>query len=72
MKKTEKVHKAEPQRLPEPTYWPFMLALGIVVLLWGVLTNYVVSIIGFIVFVVALAGWISDLFKEAKIDGDEL
>lgn len=72
MSKTEEKYKAQPQRLPQPTYWPFMLALGIVVLLWGILTNIIVSIVGFFVFVIALAGWIKDLYKEAKTQENEL
>ena len=72
MKKTEEAQQAQPQRLPEPTFWPFLLALGIVVLLWGILTNFIVSIVGFVVFVIALAGWISALFKEAKTEEHEL
>ncbi|MGB7786054.1 MAG: hypothetical protein WBL27_08145 [Salinimicrobium sp.] len=72
MSETEKKYKAEPQRLPEPTYWPFMLALGIVVLLWGILTNIIVSMVGFVVFIIALAGWLKDLYKEVKTKEDEL
>lgn len=72
MSDSEKPYKAQPQRLPEPTYWPFMLALGIVVLLWGILTNIIVSAVGLVVFVIALAGWLNDLYKEAKTEEDEL
>lgn len=72
MSDSEKHYKAQPQRLPEPTYWPFMLALGIVVLLWGILTNIIVSAVGLVVFVIALAGWLNDLYKEAKTEEDEL
>lgn len=59
-------NKAEPQNLPKPTYWPFLTALGIVILLWGILTNIVVSAIGFLLMVISLGGWLSDLYREIK------
>jgi len=59
----EKV-KAKPEILPEPTYWPFFLALGIVFLGWGLLTTWLISAAGFIILVVALTGWINILRHE--------
>ncbi|HEY5368155.1 MAG TPA: hypothetical protein VIJ75_04120 [Hanamia sp.] len=59
----EKV-KAKPEVLPEPTYWPFFLALGIVFLGWGLLTTWLISAAGFIILVVALTGWINILRHE--------
>src|SRR5665213_1850037 len=52
----EKV-KAKPEELPEPTYWPFFLAMGIAFLGWGLLTTWLISLAGFIILVVALTGW---------------
>ncbi len=54
----------QPARVPEPTYWPAALALGIVLLFWGVVTSAVVSSIGLLLAVVALAGWIGDVRHE--------
>jgi hypothetical protein len=51
----------KPATLPQPSYWPAALALGIIFLLWGVVTTYVVSAIGLVVSAVALAGWIGAL-----------
>lgn len=59
----EKV-KAKPEVLPEPTYWPFFLALGLVFLGWGLLTTWLISLAGFIIFVIALTGWINILRHE--------
>ena len=57
-------NKATPEKLPKPTYWPFFMALGIMFLFWGILATWVISAIGFIVFFIALGGWIADLYKE--------
>lgn len=60
----ESKYKSQPEQLPKPTYWPFFLALGIVFMLWGILTSWIITGIGFIVFVTALAGWIIEIYKE--------
>lgn len=65
MKKEEKT-KAQPENLPEPTYWPFFTALGCVFAFWGILTNWIVSLVGFIVLIISIRGWIVDLFNELK------
>lgn len=59
----EKV-KAMPETLPEPTYWPFFLALGLVFLGWGLLTTWLISLAGFIILVASLTGWINILRHE--------
>lgn len=71
-KEEKKMAKAQPENLPEPTYWPFFTALGIVFLFWGILTNGFVSGIGLVVTIVAIRGWILDLHHELKDDNDEL
>ena len=60
---TEKV-KAKPEVLPEPTYWPFFLAMGLAFLGWGLLTTWLISLAGFIIIVIALIGWINILRHE--------
>ena len=60
---TEKV-KAKPEVLPEPTYWPFFLAMGLAFLGWGLLTTWLISLAGFIILIVALTGWINILRHE--------
>jgi hypothetical protein len=34
-------YKAQPEELPKPTYWPFFLALGVVLIFWGILTSWI-------------------------------
>ena len=58
----------EPRELtiPDPTYWPAVLALGVMFILWGIVTMSLVSLIGFVLFAIALAGWIGELRHEYR------
>jgi hypothetical protein len=49
---------AEP--LPRPTYWPAVLATGIMMLLWGSISSPILTVAGAAVFVVAVLGWIKE------------
>jgi hypothetical protein len=60
----EKKTKAQPENLPRPTYWPFFLALGLTFAGWGLIMTWLFSVIGFIVIVVSLYGWINILRHE--------
>jgi len=55
---------AMPEELPEPTYWPFYLAMGIMFLAWGLLTMWEFSLLGVIIIIIALVGWINILRHE--------
>lgn len=59
----EKV-KAKPEHLPKPTYWPFFMALGLMFAGWGLLTTWLFSLAGLIVFVISLIAWINILRHE--------
>lgn len=59
----EKV-KAKPENLPKPTYWPFFLALGLMFAGWGLLSTWLFSMIGLIVIIISLYGWINILRHE--------
>jgi hypothetical protein len=47
--------------VPKPTYAPFLLALGITMVFWGVTTSLVMSAGGLVVFAWALWMWIRDI-----------
>ncbi len=51
--------KARPEKLPEPTYWPFFLALGLNFIFWGMLTTWVIGLAGLVIFAIALTCWIN-------------
>ncbi|MGH7987376.1 MAG: cytochrome c oxidase subunit 4 [Candidatus Binataceae bacterium] len=50
-----------PEHIPEPTYWPFILAMGVTFLLIGVVTSYLFSIVGALLMIFSLAKWIGEL-----------
>jgi len=47
--------------MPAPTFWPIVLAAGITMLAMGLVTSWLFSIVGAIVFVLALANWLAQL-----------
>ena len=61
---TGELHSAKPEELPEPTYWPFYMAMGIAFLAWGLLTMWEFSLLGLILIVISLVGWINILRHE--------
>jgi hypothetical protein len=52
--------------VPAPTAWPFMTALGIALILTGLLTHAAVSVVGAIVLLRAAVGWWFDVLPEQK------
>ena len=55
---------AEAIHFPEPSYMPFVLALGITIALVGILTGIVVSAIGLIIVLTVLFRWIRSARAE--------
>jgi len=53
-----------PERIPRPTYWPAVLALGVVLLAWGAVTSPIVSLVGAVVMATSLWGWIREIEHE--------
>ena len=52
--------------LPHPTYFPAGLAMGVAFLFWGLITTWVVLLVGVALFAAALAGWITEIRHEYK------
>jgi hypothetical protein len=50
--------------LPPPSIWPAVLAVGIALLLTGLIINLVVVIIGGVISVAATAFWVRDARHE--------
>nr|MBC7611703.1 hypothetical protein [Pseudopedobacter sp.] len=65
-KQEEQENFAKPQKLPEPTYWPFFLALGLIFLMWGIVTSWLISLAGFVLIVYTLLKWINTLRNEGR------
>ena len=47
--------------LPETSVWPVVLAGGMALLLFGVVTSLSFSVVGALLIAAALKGWIGDL-----------
>jgi hypothetical protein len=56
--------KAKPEQLPKPTYWPFFLAIGLMFMGWGLLTIWIISLAGLLVFTISLIAWINIMRHE--------
>jgi len=61
-----KTSKAQPEEIPKGTYIPFLLAVSVLFIGWGFLTNPIISIAGTIGFFIALAGWIKEMIYERR------
>lgn len=52
--------------LPSPTFWPAGLALAVTFILWGLISSWVVLVIGLWLFAASLGGWVADIRHERK------
>ena len=55
---TEEIH------LPEPSFLPAVLALGVTIAIVGIVFNWVVVVIGGLIVVIALYRWIAQTRRE--------
>jgi hypothetical protein len=54
----------KPDVMPRPTYWPVIMAAGITLILFGMVTQLAISAVGLTIVAVALAGWIREILHE--------
>jgi hypothetical protein len=52
--------------LPTPTSWPIVLSLGITLLLAGLVTNWVISVLGVVLIVPATIGWFRQVLPHEQ------
>lgn len=57
-------HVPHPTHLPVPTYAPPMTAFGIVFIALGAVTVWPLSVVGAVIFVLAIAKWIGELLHD--------
>lgn len=53
--------------LPAPSYWPIALAFSLVLISIGVVSTFVISIVGVVGLLISIAGWT----LENRADGQE-
>jgi hypothetical protein len=59
-------HAEGTPHLPGPSFWPFLLAVGIAMSLIGVITKIEVVVIGLVIVVVSLVGWVRGARHEYR------
>ena len=52
--------------IPDPTYMPLVLAIGAMCILWGIVTTPLMSLVGGILFIIGISGWIGELRHEHR------
>ncbi len=52
--------------LPAPTYWPMVVALGLTLLLAGLITHWLISLAGLLLGIRGGVGWFHDVFPHAR------
>lgn len=62
--------RPKPKTLPRPTYWPVVMALGIIFIAWGVVTTWIIASVGAVLFVISLAGWIGEIRNEQREESE--
>jgi cytochrome c oxidase subunit 1 len=59
-------HDATPEiHLPPPSFWPIVLAFGVTLIAIGIIFGTLISLLGVIVLLVAIAGWTQENRKLA-------
>ncbi|MBF6568647.1 MAG: hypothetical protein IVW54_07210 [Candidatus Binataceae bacterium] len=54
----------KPEKIPAPTYWPAIMALAIAFIFFGVVTSWVFSGVGLLMFALALSKWVGELIHD--------
>jgi len=65
-KKEQEFVKAKPEILPEPSYMPFLLAVSLLFVGWGLLSTWIISVGGLIGIGVSIYGWIKAMLYERR------
>lgn len=52
--------------LPTPTAWPLVLSLGITLLLGGLVTHWVISLLGIVLIVPSVVGWFRQVLPHER------
>ena len=52
--------------LPTPTSWPIVLSLGITLLLSGLVTNWVISLLGVVLMLLSTVGWFRQVLPHEQ------
>jgi hypothetical protein len=53
-------------QLPAPTYWPIVLALGFALIFAGMVTHWIMSLLGLVLVVPAIVGWFLEVLPHER------
>ncbi len=56
----------KPGRIPPPTYWPLVLAAGVVGIAWGLVFSPWFVGLGAVLVIMSLAGWVWQLHQDVR------
>ncbi len=59
-------HQADIESPPKPTYVPAAMAMGIMMVFWGILTHWTMSLGGSLLVVWALWTWMNEIHQAWK------
>jgi hypothetical protein len=59
-------HIPKPEAIPAPTYWPLVLSFGATLIGFGVLTSYLISLAGIVLFILAIVKWIGEMCRDQR------
>ncbi len=65
------LHPADPDVMPEPTYWPIFTAFGSLLVFWGLISSLIMTAVGAAILVISISGWIHNL-NEDEEDKEEV
>ncbi|MDE1171450.1 MAG: hypothetical protein PW734_09625 [Verrucomicrobium sp.] len=57
-------NKPQPELIPPPTFSPIFMSAGIVFLVWGFTTHWLVSLTGLAFMIASICIWISEIRKD--------
>ena len=61
-------HESHHIHLPEPTPWPFLMALGLVLLLGSLVLDAAVGALGLLLTIFGVVGWFRDVLPHERVE----
>lgn len=58
--------RPRPEIMPRATNWPSVLAFGVILIVWGPVSSWVIALVGVVLAAFAVGGWIRELLHEAE------
>ena len=61
---TNHMQPAKTVQLPSPTAWPMVFALGVSLIIGGMVTHWAISLLGLMMALPAIVGWFSEVVPD--------